>query len=76
MKNTQLSDVYAQFWESPEKEDFKRCFRLGSLETDVEIELHKMYWVTQVVLKKYTYKSEETRIGPAMWLHLRPQSIL
>lgn len=61
---------------SPEKEDFERYFRLGSLETDVEIELNKIYWVTGVPLEKYTYRSKETRIGPAMWLHLKPQPIL
>lgn len=71
-----ISDVFAQFGGSPEKEDLKKCFRLGSLEADVEIELHKVYWVMWITLKKYTYRNEEAKIGPAMWSHLRPQPIL
>lgn len=76
MQNIQLPDAYAQFWGIPEKEDFKRCFRLGSLEIDIEKELHKIYWVMQVALEKYIYRSEEIRIGLPMRLHLRPQPIL
>ena len=49
---------------------------MGSLEADVEIELHKVYWVMWIALEKYTYRSEEARIGPTMWSHLRPQPIL